>query len=410
MKCSFCNNKHLNKIINGRYSLLPYVIDKETKKNLHPKYKEIINLEYYICQECGLISSDLDKKYIKLLNIIYTKYYKHYSRYGIIDFEIDSFLEFIDKYLKYSKSLLEIGCFDGYVLFRIKKKYENLNSLGIDPLEEAIKRAKKHGISCICDFFPTPKLVSKFDLIFSRHVIEHTEDPYKFLKTQKDSLNKNGIIVFETPNFEWSIMNNEALIFHPQHLKILSKKYVQNLLKRLDFRYFDVKEITHRILFAASNFKYSGMKSVNEMETNESIIGDNFTLFQDVSIKKQEDLAKLFEKIDSIAIWGAGSFTGDNLALLDKELTKKIEFIADSDLTKLNHVFISLDKVISSPVILKEKEIKNLIIMSQYVDEILESIKELDLNYSFNIYSLVQGIHKYYYDSTNNSIQKTINT
>ena len=409
MNCNFCNStNNLIEIFSGKYPLFPYVLEKELKKNLNSKFKKIIDLKYYLCKNCGLVLSDLNKKYFKLLNMIYKKHYKHYSRYGVIDFEIDSFLEFIDNYLENSKSLLEIGCFDGYFLYKIMEKYRNLKLIGIDPVEEGIQEAKKHGISCICDFFPSPLLKSKFDIILSSNVIEHLDDPFNFLKIQKDFLNKGGIIVFETPNFEWSLFNTETIIFHPQHLKILSIKYIKNILTKLNLCYFKMVEITHRILFAVSEVKYDGMKNIIELETNESTLITKTPSLKDSFIDNQENLANLFEKLESFAIWGAGSFTGKYLAVLKRRLLKKIDIIVDSDTKKINHEFIYFDKEINHPSTLREKKVKNLVIMSQYIDEILLSIKQLDLNYSIIIFSIIGGIKKYYYNSSKKSIEKIL--
>lgn len=406
MTYSIYKNKDLLKICESKFPLYPYVLPKKIKVELDSDFKKIINLKYYMSIKNGLIFSDLDNKFIRLINIIYKKYYIHYSRYNVIVHEVDSFLGFIDNYLENSKDILEIGCFDGYILFKIKKKYKNLNLLGIDPNDKSIDIAKKHGISCICDFFPSPQLTTYFDVIFSCNVIEHVNDPLYFLRKQKEYLKKDGIIIFETPNVDWCIINNEPICFHPQHLNLFPKRYIMSILLRLNFKYYNILEISHRLIIIISNIKYSGMKEIKEIEPETNITIKQIKSFRQSFEMKQKELKDLFRKINSIIIWGAGSFTGNILALMENDFLDKIDLIIDSDLNKVDHEFLFFNKKIKSPLILKEKIVKNIVILSQYINEIFETIKNLDLNYSFNIYTHICGINKYFYDCSKNAIQK----
>jgi SAM-dependent methyltransferase len=203
--------------------------------------------KYYIkydicsCQNCGhgfiLNPPDLDI----MLNSYYSNDY--YSR-SIQDYEItnEKKYQFIKNYP--IKNALEIGCMHGEFV-------EYLNNKGIDSIG--------------CDIIGNPKFLKKekyiqsdflkinfnkkFDAIFSFANLEHIADPNAYIKKASNLLNKNGIIVIESVNFD-SIVSKK--LYHediPMHLNIFNLNSLKLFLNKNNLLVenvsFDLKNLYH---------------------------------------------------------------------------------------------------------------------------------------------------------------------
>tara|TARA_B100000686_G_C16358524_1_gene746516 strand:- start:323 stop:745 length:423 start_codon:yes stop_codon:yes gene_type:complete len=87
---------------------------------------------------------------------------------------------------------------------------------------------------------------NKFDVIMAHQVIEHVEDPIKFLKSIKKLLRPGGIIHLELPNqFSFSarlrkispkISYDYGFIQPPMHLRAYCKKTIKYLFNSIDLQ------------------------------------------------------------------------------------------------------------------------------------------------------------------------------
>lgn len=100
------------------------------------------------------------------------------------------------------ESVLDIGCGDGSDLdmFRDVLGIEVL-TVGIEPSRAAAESASSRGHDVYVGTFPGDfPIKEKFDLIWSKHVIEHVASPAEFLRQIGSLLNEDGLVVLDTPN------------------------------------------------------------------------------------------------------------------------------------------------------------------------------------------------------------------
>lgn len=161
---------------------------------------------------------------------------------GQFNYENEQYLEKLDElpdsyYSKYianikknlpnkNSSFLDIGCGNGKTLsILLKEGY--LNGYGCDISKLFIKQAKKNGLRNVFYYdgvkFPFKK--EKFNLVGSFNVLEHVEDPEKFLSSQIVLLKKNGYIIVACPNFL-------SVLFFNNHRRL---KGLKNKIKNLVF-------------------------------------------------------------------------------------------------------------------------------------------------------------------------------
>jgi len=385
-KCTYCNQ---SKILNFYKTKLPLdslpISKKEKNKLLIEKNKSLFyikTLHYKYCMNCGLIFSDISTEESKTINLFYRRFHNQVSPLinNIAITEINDYIENLNPFLPKIKNLLEIGCFDGYLLYELKKR--GIKVLGIDPSGVGAKIAKGHKIKVINDFFTSSIFnKKKFDAIISRNVIEHVKHPFDFLKEQIKILNKSGFISFETPDADWLILKGNGEAFHSQHQILFTKKFIIRLLKDLDIKYAYIKELDHRIIIMFSLYcldKLVPLCSLKEKIEIESLeLKNKLMAFQEKVDTKANIIKQLlfkYYKKHKIAIWGAGSFTGNLLSRV--EGLSKVEYIVDSDPKKQYMQFLHSKIPIVSSRYFYKNSTNVLFIFSQFADEIITQIQQ----------------------------------
>lgn len=101
--------------------------------------------------------------------------------------------EIIQKHF-HGNSLIEVGCGKGHFLEQLKSI--GFDIVGLDPTYEGTNS------SVIREYF-TPEVGLKADGIILRHVLEHVQDPVKFLFNLLVANGGKGNIYIEVPCFDW---------------------------------------------------------------------------------------------------------------------------------------------------------------------------------------------------------------
>ena len=129
-------------------------------------------------------------------------------------------------------SVLEIGCGNGYVLKELSKTIKRC--VGLEPGPQATVLTKDcPDIEVIHEFFPTPKINTKFDLLLHFNVLEHVIDPAAFLAEQLKLLTENGMIVFGVPNCEPNLKCGDLSIFLHEHYSYFTRDSIVAISKLL---------------------------------------------------------------------------------------------------------------------------------------------------------------------------------
>ena len=100
--------------------------------------------------------------------------------------------------LKFAKGdVLEIGSRDGFAV----QYFNSLGNcaLGVEIVEDWAEYAKEMGRNVISGDFMKVDIDKKFDLIYSRHSLEHFKEPLKVLEKCNRLLKPNGVIAVYLP-------------------------------------------------------------------------------------------------------------------------------------------------------------------------------------------------------------------
>lgn len=263
-------------------------------------------------------------------------------------------LEYFDK----EKKVVEIGCGKGVFLEKLLN--DGYDIVGFDPTYEGFSsRIHKH-------FFQK----GSFEIvngIILRHVLEHIQNPVKFLKEIAEANGKSGIIYIEVPCLDWIIENQTWYDFYYEHVNY--------------FRIQDFQKIFKNIISIGHVFNGQYIYLVAKLDEIQ---------YPDKSENRGNlQLPKLsFEKVKNLdvdIVWGAGS-KGIIFSMLMERCNKKPKFIVDINPNKIGkYAPVSGIKIISPSDCIKLVTLgSNIVVMNK---NYLEEIKQLTNN-SFRYISI----------------------
>lgn len=149
--------------------------------------------------------------------------------------------------LKKIENILDIGCGDCYFDNRLLNEFSEIKELyGVDIfLENCFSDGKGHWVNSL-DKVPE----EKFDMILMMDVLEHIEDDKGYMKTIRNYLADDGVIVFTVPAFMklYSLHDKELKHYRRYNIKMLEKVLEDTGLAIYDKSYFYFTLIILRLI------------------------------------------------------------------------------------------------------------------------------------------------------------------
>lgn len=201
---------------------------------IHHGTRDIHDMDVLKCNNCGMVrlaSFDHIKDYYENSEMRQNKIINSMAIDERIKNDVRRSSFFLPDYI--GKDILDFGCGLGGFL-KNARNYAN-SVAGVEKDEELIRTLQDSQIdirSDICEFD------RNFDFISLFHVIEHLIDPYDYLYKIRNKLNKDGLLVVETPNADdalLSLYNSEefkSFSYWGCHVQLYTSKTLETVLKK----------------------------------------------------------------------------------------------------------------------------------------------------------------------------------
>lgn len=184
------------------------------------------------CRKCGLVART-EYRYLGDSDYYENYYSPYYERPGTEFFNKERYAE-MARWLSTAvapykpASVIEVGCGRGWMLRELAKMYPEAKIDGIEPSVRNSDEARRHGFKVWTQKLDPANLPdSRYDLVFSNHVLQHTTNPIGFLTAIGQLIGKEGLALVAV---EASGTSNELLFsdqnfsFLPAHLVTLAEK------------------------------------------------------------------------------------------------------------------------------------------------------------------------------------------
>lgn len=130
-------------------------------------------------------------------------------------------------------SAADIGCGGVYLLQKVRE--QGLTVKGIDPSPVTAAAGQKTGIEIVPDFYPSPSLKERFDVLFHYDVLEHVDDPVAFLRAHHLNLSSQGALIFAVPDCSHHIALGDISMLLHEHLNYFDEHSLARVVRAAGF-------------------------------------------------------------------------------------------------------------------------------------------------------------------------------
>jgi len=111
-----------------------------------------------------------------------------------------------------AKTLIDIGCGNGYLLQNIKEKHNHIRLTGFDVANKLVQKSDIHFVSGNIEKLPFAD--RSFDVVVCTHVLEHVLHPEKAVQELKRITNKQLIIVVPKQRYYYYTLDEHLQFFY----------------------------------------------------------------------------------------------------------------------------------------------------------------------------------------------------
>ena len=249
------------------------------------------------CVKCGFVQRTREN-FLGLSDYYEQDYANYYNRPGTEEFHKNRYSTIVDWMCQFIvpeftfKTVLDVGCGQGWAMEAFLNKYPEIKITGIEPSTYNVDIARSKGLEVKTGKLEQMQSDVKFDLIFSNNVIQHVNDAKAFLFDLKDKLSDNGIIIVTCPD---GSKPNIELLWADQNYSFLPI-HLLNLGEDLGFEIFNLAQSSESSSLPPSQL----ILLTNNLLFKNRFVNSKLSSFESIEkvFKQRVDYLESFEKID----------------------------------------------------------------------------------------------------------------
>lgn len=388
MKCKICDSKKIEKF----YTIPNYPITggPVVSKGFGKVKSGNVSIGFcFNCGSCTLIEPNPDEIYY---DDTYTSSNMAVSLGAKIDEKMSNFIKLISE-LKLGKDskMLEIGCYDGSLMWQMKKRF-GFDVYGCEPCSDVAEIAiEKYGFKVKKEYFSS-NLYEKnfFDIIVFRNVLEHISNPVEFLANVREVLSPEGFIIIGVPDGEFRIANSILGSIVPEHPNYFGSTGLQMVLSASGFKKIDIRVYKGGLKAKAINGAKCGLLKSEQRQISD--VYEALKAGAEESIRKYKKIRSLTEGLSNIYLFGANTCTLELFAT-DSVNAKDVNYVIDDDPLKWGKEIVNFGISVKPREFVEEIEgEKTFVVCSYYSHERLFNYLSKKLKPPFKILRLYPEI------------------
>jgi 2-polyprenyl-3-methyl-5-hydroxy-6-metoxy-1,4-benzoquinol methylase len=393
-----------NKIISSNKSIKifdlgmhPYADTFIEKKYLH-RNEPVFPLQCYLNPQTGFIFNKIitsSQERYNLFDYSYTSSNSNYSRKYWKSF----YKNIKYKILKKNDKILEIGSNDGYLCKQFQKN--GFKIYGIDASRKMSKIANKDKIKTFNLIFDkknsevVKKKAGSFDIIIANNVLNHSNDPFEFVNSVSNILNKEGYFVFEVPYWLNLVKKKQFDQIYHEHINYFTVKAIQHLLKKTKLFITDIENTEYhggslRIFCKKDGTQNNVLikKFLNDEIKHKLFQSSTYQIIMnELKVRKYKFLKKILKiKLNKNKIIGIGAAAKANTMINFLKLDNDtIDYVTDISPYKIGkYTPLSRIPIVHDKILKQFKKKVYILILSWNISNILiKKIKTLNSNLVF---------------------------
>jgi SAM-dependent methyltransferase len=265
------------------------------------------------------------------------------------------FVDFLNSKVDLSDaSILEIGSNDGYLLSLLSNRVSKF--LGVDASPFMAKLSKSRGIPCLSGIFGEDEYLTSnitktnasFNLIIANNVLNHSNNPIKFLQLVSDLLHQDGLFVFEVPYWYSTVVSGRFDQIYLEHITYLTANSIKTMLEKCGLFLNDIDVVDYHggslRVQASKNRRVNSarLEKLQKQEIDERLNSQERYFEYMHSVRKRKDLARnSIMELHRLGreVFGIGAAAKANTLLTYFEITKEeMPFIVDTSPYKIGKI------------------------------------------------------------------------
>jgi len=334
-----------------------------------------VDIKIYRCSSCGFVSIPMN---------LSEDYYDDYINTPSLSaqaqqFQIDQANDFVGKYDLKGRTILEIGCGDGFFLQSMQEA--GAICFGVEPSRAQYDLACSRGLKVGQETLSAKRIMAEgpFDAFVTRQVFEHVIDMRDFLLTIRENLRDGAVGLIEVPNLVKLIDEARFFDFIPEHVNYFAPHTLGLALQLAGFEVIDISPVQDgESLRAIVRWQSKAKAEYGALTLSIRSLRDEINSF----------LLKKHLEGKRVAIWGAG---GKGLSMMAIADLSHIHLLVDGDpskegmLTPLSHLSVAV------PSEIKSQRIDVVIVMAPAYEIEIAQLLMTELDFTGQIYFAGRG-------------------
>jgi len=249
-------------------------------------------------------------------------------------FQTEQAQDFVENFGLSGRTVLEIGCGDGYFLQSMQKA--GAQCFGIEPSSVQRELACARGLKVEQGILSGKRILAEapFDAFVTRQVFEHIEDIRDFLLTIRGNLRDGAVGLIEVPNLDKLADEGRFFDFIPEHINYFTPRSLSLALELAGFEVLEVSPVQEGESLRAL-VRWQSLPAYGELAQRVGSLRGDVARF----------LRTCHSQGKKVAIWGAG---GKGLSMMAVADLSQVQLLVDGDPGKaglyapVSHLRVSL--------------------------------------------------------------------